>query len=224
MVKRLTISFIIILICIFSISVSVAYLTVITRPSIINTFVAGSSGKIIDGNIPEGKEDDYNFNLRESLVVTNERRTEYVLDEEQKVLTNYYDSVMPGVVIAKDPTVSLNVVKNVSAYLFIEVVDTSKGNLSYKLTKDWKELTDVTNARGSNVYVYNKLPIAGTDTFEVKDLHILVDDAVVVNKNLIDVDEGLDGFQLGTIDFYAYVSNASGFAGPSDAFNANFNK
>lgn len=204
--------------CMFTVG-TIAYLSATTK-EVTNTFVAAGSGNIIDSNIPEGQANDYNFNLKESEAELNDDKTGYNL-KANKVTMNTYGDAVPGMRIAKDPMLSVNIANNISAYVFIEVVDTTNENLSYTITTDWVDL-NIDGKKGGKIYAYKNAPVIGTSAYELKDIEILENNYVLANSNLVDIDSNTDGMQLGSISFYAYVSQSVGFDNATEAFNSCF--
>jgi len=209
-------------ICIGVISGAISYLSYTTDEGVVNTFVAAGGGQIIDPDIPDDEDDDYNFNLKESKATLKEDRTGYDLDSTNKVLSNVYDAAVPGMVIAKDPRLTVNINDNISAYIFIEILDTTNNNLSYNVTSDWIELTGVIGNNGGKVYTYKNSAYIGVEGMEFYEIQILSDNKVKAANNLYDVDIQTEGMQLGKLELYAYICQSVGFNSATDAFNTVF--
>lgn len=211
----------VVIVCLMFTIGTIAYLSASTGKAVTNTFVAAGGGNIIDSVIPDGKNSDYNFNLKESEASLNDTRTGYNLNTTKKVTENTYNDAIPGMVIAKDPKLSVNIANNISAYVFIEVVDTTNENLSYTITTDWVDL-NITGNNGGKIYVYKNTPVIGTVAYELQDIQILGNNSVKASSNLVDIDSNSDGMQLGNINFYSYVSQSVGFDDATDAFETCF--
>lgn len=206
--------------CFFAIG-AIAYLTATTQDAVTNTFIAAGAGQIIDPTIPDGEDPDFNFNLKESKATLNTTKTGYTLDTDVKVIANTYSDAVPGMEIAKDPVLKANINTNISAYVFVEIVDTTQNNISYEINADWVELVGVTGKNGGKVYAYLDAPVVGDDTYEINSA-IIKSDSVTVADTLTDVDAATDGTQLGQMKLYAYVCQSVGFTSATEAFNAAF--
>lgn len=104
----------------------------------------------------------------------------YVLDEEEKVLENAYEKVIPGVDIAKDPFISIDAELEVSYQLYIRVIESAyfPENVTYELTEDW-ELVNKT----LNIYKYKYVFDAGS---KYKDeIQILKNDKLYVGEHYV---------------------------------------
>ena len=104
----------------------------------------------------------------------------YVLDEEEKVLENAYEKVIPGVEIAKDPFISIDAELEVSYQLYIRVIESAyfPENVTYELTEDW-ELVNKT----LNIYKYKYVFDAGS---KYKDeIQILKNDKLYVGEHYV---------------------------------------
>lgn len=104
----------------------------------------------------------------------------YVLDEEEKVLENAYEKVIPGVDIAKDPFITIDAELEVSYQLYIRVIESAyfPENVTYELTEDW-ELVNKT----LNIYKYKYVFDAGS---KYKDeIQILKNDKLYVGEHYV---------------------------------------
>lgn len=214
-----------------------AFLTASTADNpVTNTFIAAGGGKIIDDDpthedpIP-GTSEHSNFYLVESEATINSTKTAYTLNTAKKVRNNTYEYLVPDMTIAKDPTVTIDLADNVSAYLFLEIVDTTGGNI--KATPDssnWTEISATSYHPGGKVYLYKNSALVGnpatpageTHTKEVDAARIFTNNQVRANTTLTDVDSNTDGTQLGTITLYAYVTQTVGFTDAISAYNQSF--
>ena len=104
----------------------------------------------------------------------------YVLDEEEKVLENAYEKVIPGVDIAKDPFISIDAELEVSYQLYIRVIESAyfPENVTYKLTDDWVPVNETLN-----IYKYKYVFDAGS---KYKDeIQILKNDKLYVGEHYV---------------------------------------
>lgn len=199
---------------------------------LVNTFIAAGGGNIIDDNVPSGELPDdatddeklaYNFNLRETEVRLNDEGTAYELVPSGNQVTEIsYDSVVPGMEIAKDPKINVNISDNVSAYIFVEVLDATNNNFNYEIdTNYWTELS-VTGKNNGKVYVYTD-PTTSTNAilgrpttegwYELSAVNIIKDNLITANTSLSDTTSN-----LGTIKFYGYACQTVGFNNAEDAY------
>lgn len=222
--KGLTIVLLILIICGLFTAVTFAYLSA-TTSEVSNTFVAADG--LIDTT--SGTLEN-NFNLKESEASLN--NGVYVLNTDSKVTTNSYTSVVPGMSIAKDPTLIANISSGVNAYIYIEVVDSTQGNLTYTLTDNWLLLSGVTGANGGSVYLYRSdtastsltQSVVGDSSVELSSVPVFTENKVVAKSSsaFIDVDPATAGTQLGQINLYAYAAQSSGFTDAAAAYDECF--
>ena len=206
--------------------------TLTGNDGLVNTFVSASGIIAPASEIPQGQDNDYNFNLKESKVKLENGA--YVVDSSASpayTKTNTYDNVVPRMSIYKDPMLNVNIQTGVSAYVYIEVVDSSN-NFNYTIRSTWTELKDSSNqavvgAQGGKVYVYNSgQPIVGSthqesgntvNDFEIENAYIITGNTITAKDSLTD-----DNGQLGTINFYAYVGQSSSFSSAAQAYTTLF--
>ena len=197
-----------------------------TNNPVTNTFIAAGGGNIVDPDIPTGETS--NFYLNESLASLNQTKDGYTLDTTQKVTTNNYEGVVPGITISKDPALTLDISTDVYAYVYVEIVDGTKpsgsstSNITYQVTSDWNLLSGITGANGGAIYLYNNAAVLGVDGKELDAKQILANNRVSVSNNLVDVDPTTSGIQLGTLKLYAYVTQSAGFSDAASAYTASF--
>lgn len=178
---------------------TVAYLTDQTD-AVVNTFTVGS---IFDD------DEDSGIVLLEHEAVDPDGDGVYALNTKEVSANTYV--VYPGVNLPKDPFVRVTGL-NAQAYLFVEVVDNTCSALTVTVdTAKWTATT-LTGQNGGTVYVYavngGKLTQDLTDTCILADNKIDVADAQISDP--------------GTVTFYAYIVQASGFASASAAWQGAF--
>lgn len=103
----------------------------------------------------------------------------YVLDENEEVTENKYETVIPGVDIAKDPFVRLDINSELAFELYVQVVKSTSfpsETVTYELTEDWIEI-DATNG----IYKYKYAFEAGTPVVN-KEISILKNDELKVSE------------------------------------------
>lgn len=125
----------------------------------------------------------------------------YTLSTTDTVNSNTYD-ILPGVVLPKDPYVTIGGRTAAPARLFVEVVGELPESCAWELDEKWELLNGVTGAKGGKVYVWNEVLASseGNDNYNIiKDKEIVVDG----NADLSD-------FTADTkITFYAYLAQAT---------------
>ena len=102
----------------------------------------------------------------------------YVLDQDDPTKENTYDHVIPGVDIAKDPYVLIELEKaEVDYRLYIKVVESDPfpEYVTYDLTADWEPVTGQ-----EGVYRYKKYIDAGTSEWKIP---VLKDDMLYVSEH-----------------------------------------
>ncbi len=196
-----------ILVCAATFAGTLAYLTA-TAPMVKNTFTAQS-----------GLADT--FKLEESKATLSADGTTYTLDTATKVTSNTYASVLAGMTIAKDPTLTLKLKANTTAYVYVEVVDTTAASLLFSLnTTALSELTGVTGPNGGNVYlVKNDTGDTWTGAATgntINALPLILNDRVTVGALANGASD------LGALSFYGYACQSTGFASASTAFTTCF--
>ena len=102
----------------------------------------------------------------------------YLLDEKKEVTENTYNRVIPGVDIAKDPFVKLDIDSDVTYELYIKVVKSTSfpDTVTFELTEDWIEI-DATNG----IYKYKNV----FDTQFKGTIKILKNDKLIVSEHYV---------------------------------------
>lgn len=182
-----------VLVCVISISGTLAYLKVTTQTPVVNTFVAAGGGSLLEAT--------GSFVLDESKA--NKVGNVYELDTATRVTENSYE-VLPGASVPKDPTITVTGKNDVAAYLYVEIVD-GTSNIDWDVTGDWTRLDGVTGNYDGAVYVYkdmlaNPTNVEGGATYTIT---VLEGDKVTIG-NADDLGLG-DGK---TMTFYAYLAQA----------------
>lgn len=103
---------------------------------------------------------------------------EYKLDETEEVTENKYNFVIPGVDIAKDPFIKLDIDTEGTYELYIKVLesDSFPSTVTYSLTADW-ELVDAENG------VYKYKSVFSTNTSDT--IKILKNDKLYVSEHYV---------------------------------------
>ena len=207
--KTLTIAIALVLVVALAVGATWAYLTATTGP-VKNTFVAGSAVA----------NDD--LKLFEHVATKNDDGT-YTLGSDTTTTGNEY-TVMPGVNLPKDPTVTVEKASG-EYYLFVEVTKGEKvdgDTLSYTVNSTkWIKL----NVDGREVYAYT------TDGKNPAILNSALENVTVLQPgadgNTIQVSSDNAKVAALTADnsaltFNAYACQAAGFADAAAAFTACF--
>lgn len=226
------IALVLILLCSISVMGTLAFLTAQQdgQKAVVNTFVAAGGGNIIEDDdddptaptIPGEPpiELQNGFYLVESKA--KYEKPNYVLETDKKVLTNLYNKVVPSMSIPKDPKLTVNLVEEIDAYIFVKITDTTAGNLTYTPAAGWMELTVSGLGANEKLYLYNNTIITGVAAVDLNAVSILNGDKVTAAANLTDADTSTEGMQLGALEFEAYVCQAGGFADAAEAFTKCF--
>ncbi len=119
--------------------------------------------------------------------------------------------LMPGVDIKKDPQIRITGKTEVPAYLYIEVVDTTPGTVTYSIESCWSVVADVTGPNGGIIYVYT------SELTTNMTIDIIVDNVLTVKDSL--VHPVAESYSL---DFYAYMAQKNGEATAEAVFTSNF--
>jgi hypothetical protein len=139
----------------------------------------------------------------------------YTLDINQKVSENEYDTVLPGVDIAKDSFIELTHETEVLSYLYVKVVEENlPDTITYEMADGWELLDTEENAQThttEKVYVYEDLvgPNFGSIVYLLKD-------------NQLKVSEEFDGNNDFEITFTAYLGQKNAGDDAEDVYETLF--
>lgn len=124
----------------------------------------------------------------------------YVLNEGVTKNTNEYKKVLPGVDIAKDPFIRLNLNSDVTYELYIKVVESNPfpDTVTYTLTDDW-ELFDADNG----IYKYKNV----LNTQFNGTIKILKDDKLYVSEHYVGKDKDGNNQEF-TLAFSAWLEQS----------------
>lgn len=211
--KTLTIAIALVLVVALAVGATYAYLTATTN-TLTNTFTVGKTME----------DPKSNFILKEHKVAYDPAAGVYKYVDAsgsyvdaaaaEEVADNTYDSVAPGMVVAKDPFVRIQAPVETPSYLFVEVYGDTTG-LQYALADGWQPV-QLTKAapNGGTVYAY-QTTLAGSGA--VNTYPILKGDQVTVDRmTALSADASLK--------FSAYLCQSTGFGGAAAAFDACFGK
>ena len=182
--KVLLIAVALILVCAISVLGTVAYLQKVTNP-VKNTFIAAGGGSLASG-----------MTLVENKVAMDENGV-YTLTGETTNANEY--QVMPGMVLPKNPTITVEGKTSAPAYLYVEAVSSLSGAYVWEMDDNWVAL----NAKGINggdLYVYNA-PV--TADGEDLSFNVIKDQKIVV----ADADLSAQGELV--LDFYAFLAQTN---------------
>lgn len=153
----------------------------------------------------------FEANLADAVTLTEHQATRNVDGSYRLGTETTYDNsyvVMPGVDIPKDPSFTITNKSSIDVYLYVEIVDTSPGTVTYELESGWTKL-EIT---GRNVYEY-------TDTISQggsQNIPILKDDVIHVSDKY---NPALSGFEL---KFYGYMVQQEDGKTSTDIFKDNY--
>lgn len=210
-----------ILLSIGCISTAFAYYNAATV-SVKNTFIAAGGGKFFDFDTEDTTKKGV-FTLDETEYALNEKG-EYAIQKNadgsiKKTTANNY-KVMPGVIIPKDPTITIKNKSEIPAYLFIEVVGDCSDYFTYELDAIWKEVEGATGLHDGTVYVYQSGGEGTTGTIlgsvASNTYNIIKNQQLKANNDITVTSEQ-------TLEFYAYLAQ-TGIGSLAETYNACFPK
>lgn len=220
--KTLTVAIALVLVVALAVGATYAYLTASSGP-VKNTFVVG--GAVANGDLK----------LFEHVANKNADGS-YTLDPAKETDGNAY-TVMPGVNLPKDPTVTVEKASG-EYYLFVEV---TKGSgfapvtvgektgtpLSCNVdTANWQPLTLTGNDANREVYVYCVTGKSAIQSAPVENVAILKTIGDTQNTIMVSADNDivatLTSESASALTFKAYACQAAGFADAAAAFTACF--
>lgn len=226
--KTLTVAIALVLVVALAVGATYAYLTASSGP-VKNTFVVG--GAVANGDLK----------LFEHVANKNADGS-YTLDPAKKTDGNAY-TVMPGVNLPKDPTVTVEKASG-EYYLFVEVtkgsgfasVTVGEGDnaktgapLSYAVNDaNWQPLTLTGKDTNREVYVYCVTGKSAIQNAKVENVAVLK--TIGDTQNTITVSDDNDivatltSESASALTFNAYACQAAGFADAAAAFTACFGK
>lgn len=209
-----------ILVCAMTIVGTVAYMKNSTG-AVTNTFIAAGGGKLADGMtltehlVAADANGDYFY------VDKTDATQEAATDADKVVVQKNSYTVMPGMTLPKDPTITITGKTAAPAYLILEVINELPAAYNVPLESAWKAIMNgeshVTGNHGGKLYVYNDA--VNTETGD-KTYGIIVNNEITVS-NEENVDLNTESKKL---EFYAYLAqaNAGGEGTPLSAYNACF--
>lgn len=213
--KTLTIAIALVLVVALAVGATWAYLKAETK-AVTNTFAVG---KTIDD--PEN-----NFILKEHKVAYDADTATYKYVDEKgdvttdsskyvEVASNEYKEVTPGMTVAKDPFVQIKKAVETPSYLFVEVYGNTAG-LNYTLNGDWEAVTGLTKQlpNGGTLYVYKTQMTSSAS----------IGTYPILTNNQLTVDLTTPLAQNSSLQFNAYLCQATGFDNAAAAFDACFGK
>lgn len=216
--KTLTVAIALVLVVALAVGATYAYLKASSGP-VKNTFVVG------------GAVADKDLKLFEHVATKNTDGS-YTLSSNTTTSNAY--TVMPGVNLPKDPTVTVEKASG-EYYLFVEVTkgsgfapvtvgDNAKTGtpLSCNVdTANWQPLTLTGKDANREVYVYCVTGKSAIQSDPVSNVKVLVNDTITVNADN-DIVATLTSESASALTFNAYACQAAGFDDAAAAFTACF--
>lgn len=188
--KVLLIAAAMILVCALSVAGTLALMKLdTTNAPVENTFIAAGGGKLAD-----------TLTLTEHKLVTADDGT-YSLHATETSSNNDY-TVMPGMVLPKDPTITVTGKTTAPAYLYVEVVGTLPTAYSWEMADGWTLVSDLTGAKGGAVYVYEDILKNATD--EPTTFTVIKGNKITVAKDPTDLNTSST-----SLTFYAYLAQST---------------
>lgn len=212
--KTLTIAIALVLVVALAVGATYAYLTAQTKV-VTNTFAVGKT-------IEDPKT---NFILKEHPVTYNAATGTYTVDKTATpVAGNTYDKLAPLMAAEKDPFISFNGKQiETPSYLFVEVVDETRGAIYWNVSENWVKLNGVKGPNNGDVYAYTKNRATDTNGTVLQgaqdDIYILLGNAIAAAPEFDTI--ATDGANL-TLKFYGYLCQATGFETAAAAFTTCF--
>lgn len=137
----------------------------------------------------------------------------YQLDQSKEVSESEF-VLMPGVDAARHPFVRIEKKSGVPSFVYVEVVSTLDGKVSFTLIGDWEKLEGVTGQNGGEVYAYNDT--VASEGEEDIELFLLEDDVVTVSHTYI-----AEGEAETNLSFYPYMAKAEEGKTAEECFDKN---
>lgn len=225
------------LVATISIAGTLAYLTAGEdgTAKVTNTFVAAGSGQLIDPTDPDPIDPDPDapktgfYLIEHKAELVNDADAENLKYEvgTEVVTGNTYDRLLPGMVLEKDPKLTVNLQQGVNGYIFVKVKN-STSNLTVNIDEDiWKPVTGLKEGAlatdgTETLYCYMGAAQEGRADKELDAVGILVNDQVTVAAELTGTKDVSGNIDMGELEFMAYACQAEGFNTPAEAFNACF--
>lgn len=192
-----------ILVCALSVTGTLALMKMNTTTPVTNTFIAAGGGELAE-----------KLTLTEHLVAPDANGDYFyankVGDQYNKVdrtqadvvTTNSY-TVMPGMTLPKDPTITITGKTEAPAYLYVEVVGALNGAYEWEMAEGWTKIEDLEGAQQGTVYYYNTILTGAAG--ELTSFPIIKGDVITIPD---DLPEALNT-QKATLTFYAYLAQAN---------------
>jgi predicted ribosomally synthesized peptide with SipW-like signal peptide len=198
--KTLTIAIALVLVVALAVGATYAYLTAKTE-AVTNTFTVGTvieNGKfVLKEHKVEYKQADgtYDYTMKDGA--------------KEETESNTYSQLAPKMVVPKDPFISFRAEVKNPAYVFVEICNTTNGQIKYAVNSDWMLLDGVEGEHGGAVYAYKNTVVGSA----IADLPILGGNTITVADTATTAN--LSGK---TLTFYGYLCQATGFNTAADAF------
>lgn len=137
----------------------------------------------------------------------------YTLDLDEKVRENFYETVIPGVDIAKDPFIEMTKKTETESYLYVKVIEDHLPNtITYQMATGWTLLsTETEGAVTEKVYVYNTVVGPGFGSV-----------VYLIRNNKLVVSENYSGGAQFKLSFTAYLGQKSAGEDAEDVYDALF--
>lgn len=194
--KALLVALAMILVCAVSVMGTVAFMKLNTG-AVTNTFISAGGGKLAQS-----------LTLSEHLVTKGADGSYSIADDAPTTPTNTYDA-MPGMVLPKDPTVTVTDKTDAPAYLYLEMVGELSDDYEWTMDSSWVPVLDgegnqVTGQRSGKLYVYT---VAGNSVLTgdgTTDLTV-----GIIQGNAVTVADDADLSASESVTFYAYLAQAN---------------
>lgn len=181
-----------VLVCAMSVMGTVAFMKLNTG-AVTNTFLAAGGGKLADA-----------MSLTEHTVTEQEDGSYTIAQGAATTNANSYNA-MPGMVLPKDPTITITGKSTAPAYLYLEVVGQLSGDYVWNLENHWKPLMNgqaqATGNHGGKLYVYQSIL---NQEAESATYSIIQNNQITVKADAASLTHAST-----TLTFYAYLAQAN---------------
>lgn len=208
------------LVCALSVVGTLALLKLDTTDApVTNTFIAAGGGKLADSmTLNEHKvvADTYGdyFYAKKGA---DDKYVRVQNREEAEVVTSNSYTVMPGMILPKDPTITITGKTTAPAFLYVEVVGALNEAYEWEMADGWTEISGLTGAKQGKVYVYKD--ILTNAAGEPSSFGIINENKITVPENLT---ENWNN-STETLTFYAYLAQTNAGGGSAEeAYEATF--
>ena len=211
-----------VLVCVFSITGTIAFLHKEANgdAGITNTFVSGDD--IL--NDPDDPDEPGEFIIEEPKITTDENGNVIVDSSASAVTGGQEYPLLPGIELPKDAKIKINGKTTVPAYLYVEVIDNlTDGVYEWGIEDCWEALTDgtgksVIGPKNGKVYVYTEGGKAKAFTENTPAGGI----GIIEGGKLTVKDVSVEDITSDSLSFYAYLVQSASFDSAYEAYSSTY--